>query len=73
MSDISISLPDDLLTYVNQKVPNPSALIESLLKQWRKQQENQALAEACKLIDELDLGWDEEWQAQAITDWEASR
>ncbi|MEG4492134.1 hypothetical protein [Microcoleus sp. D3_18_C4] len=73
MSDISISLPDDLLTYVNQKSPNPSALIESLLKKWRKQQENQALAEACKLIDELDLGWDEEWQAQAITDWEASR
>ncbi|WP_293232002.1 hypothetical protein [Microcoleus sp. PH2017_05_CCC_O_A] len=47
-------------------------MIESLLKQWRKQQENQALAEACKLIDELDLGWDEEWQAQAITDWEVS-
>lgn len=73
MSNISISLPDELLTYVNQKAPNPSALIEALLKQWRKQQENQALAEACKLIDELDLGWDEEWQAQAITDSEASR
>jgi hypothetical protein len=72
MSNISISLPDELLTYVNQKASNPSALIEALLKQWRKQQENQALAEACKLIDELDLGWDEEWQAQAITDWEVS-
>lgn len=55
-----------------KKRPTKCALIESLLKQWRKQQENQALAEACKLIDELDLGWDEEWQAQAITDWEVS-
>ncbi len=73
MNDISIWLPEDLLIYINQKVQNPSALIESLLQQWRKQQENQALAEACKLVDELDLGWGEEWQAQAITDWEASR
>ncbi|HSF74397.1 MULTISPECIES: hypothetical protein [unclassified Microcoleus] len=72
MSNISISLPDDLVTYVSQKAPNPSALIESLLQQWRKQQEKQALADACQLIDELNLGWDEEWQTQAITDWEVS-
>ncbi|HEY9300892.1 MAG TPA: hypothetical protein VIQ31_31910 [Phormidium sp.] len=72
MNDISICLPEDLLTYINQKVQNPSALIESLLQQWRKQQENQALAEACKLVDELDLGWDEQWQTQAITDREVS-
>ncbi|MEG4495840.1 hypothetical protein QUB05_10505 [Microcoleus sp. F10-C6] len=56
-----------------KKRSTKSALIEFILKQSRKQQENQALAEACKLIDELDLGWDEEWQAQAITDWEVSR
>jgi antitoxin ParD1/3/4 len=72
MSNISISLPDELVTYINQKSPNPSALIESLLQQWRKQQEKQALADACQLIDELNLGWDEEWQSQAITDWEVS-
>jgi antitoxin ParD1/3/4 len=72
MSNLSISLPDDLLTYVNQKAQNPNALIESLLQQWRKQQESQALAEACQLVDELNLGWDEEWQTQAITDWEVS-
>jgi hypothetical protein len=72
MSDISICLPDDLLIYINQKAQNPNSLIESLLQQWRKQQENEALAAACQLIDELNLGWDEEWQTQAITDWEAS-
>ncbi|MGL5066193.1 MAG: hypothetical protein ACRC62_39995 [Microcoleus sp.] len=68
MSKLSIHLPDDLLNYVNQKAPNPSALIESLLQQWRQQQESIALAEACKLIEELNLGWDEECQTQAIAE-----
>lgn len=72
MAKISISLPDNLLAYIDSKVENPSALIESLLQQWQQQQEKQALAEACKIVDELNLGWDEEWQIQAITDWEAS-
>jgi antitoxin ParD1/3/4 len=72
MAKISISIPDELLTYIDQKVENRSALIELLLQQWRRQQEDEALAQACKLVDELGLGWDEEWQTLAITDWEAS-
>lgn len=72
MTKISISIPDDLLTYIDQKVENRSALIESLLQQWRRQQEDAALAQACRLVDELGLGWDEEWQTLAIMDWEAS-
>ena len=72
MAQISIFLSDDLLTYIESKVENPDALIESLLQKWQQQQEKQALAEACKMVDELNLGWDEEWQTQAITDWEAS-
>ena len=72
MAKISISLPDNLLIYLDQKVENRSALIESLLQQWRQQQEDEALAQACLLVDELSLGWDTEWQNQAITDWEAS-
>ena len=40
---------------------NPDALIESLLQKWQQQQEKQALAEACKMVDELNLGWEEEW------------
>lgn len=72
MAKITISLPDDLLTYLDQKVENRSSLIESLLLQWRRQQEDEALARACQLVDEMNLGWDEEWQTQAITDWEAS-
>lgn len=72
MAKISISLPDHLLTYLDQKVDNCSALIEFLIEQWRRQQEDEALAQACALVDELDLGWDDEWQDKAITDWKAS-
>ena len=72
MAKISISVPDELLTYLDDKVKNRSALIESLLQQWQQQQEDLALAQACALVDELELGWDEEWQSQAITDSEAS-
>ncbi|MEH2070807.1 MAG: ribbon-helix-helix domain-containing protein [Nostoc sp.] len=72
MAKISISLPDELLTYIDQKVENRSALIENLLKQWKQQQEDNALAIACSLVDELELGWESEWQNVAITDWETS-
>ena len=43
MAKISISLPDELLNYIDQKVDNRSALIESLLKQWQEQKQNEAL------------------------------
>ncbi|GET38368.1 ribbon-helix-helix domain-containing protein [Microseira wollei] len=72
MAKISISIPDELLTYIDQKLENRSALIELLLQQWRRQQEDEALAQACKLVDELGLGSDEEWQTLALADWEAS-
>lgn len=71
MANISISLPDELLIYIDQQVENRSALIENLLKQWRQEQEDAALAIACSLVDELELGWQTEWQNVAITDWEA--
>jgi antitoxin ParD1/3/4 len=72
MAKISISIPDELVNYLDSHVDNRSALIEDLLKQWRSQQEETALADACELVDELELGWDSEWQRTAITDWEAS-
>lgn len=68
MAKISISLPDELLNYIDQKVENRSALIESLLQQWQQQQEDAALAIACALVDELELGWGSEWQNAAITE-----
>ncbi len=37
-----------------------------------EQEKNEALALACALVDELELGWESEWQQAAITDWEAS-
>jgi metal-responsive CopG/Arc/MetJ family transcriptional regulator len=72
MAKISISLPNDLVQYVDTHVENRSALIESLLEQWKLHQEDMALAEACAAVDELDLGWDSQWQALAISDMEAS-
>jgi Arc/MetJ-type ribon-helix-helix transcriptional regulator len=70
---ISISLPDELVRYVDERVENRSHLVERLLQTWRKQQEQQAMVEACLLLDELnDELEDEAWQQAAITDWEAS-
>ncbi len=72
MAKISISLPDELLNYIDQKVENRSALSESLLREWQEKQQDEALAAACALVDELELGWESEWQNIAITEWGAS-
>ena len=40
MAKISISLPEELLNYIDQKVENRSALIENLLKQWQEKQQD---------------------------------
>jgi antitoxin ParD1/3/4 len=68
MAKISISLPDELLNYIDQKVENRRALIENLLKQWQEKQQDEVLAAACALVDELELGWESEWQNIAITE-----
>lgn len=72
MAKISISLPDDLVRYVDEHVENRSALIENLLEQWKLHQEDTALANACAAVDELNLGWDSKWQNAALLDLEAS-
>lgn len=69
---VSISLPEELVTYIDEKVKNRSQLIESLLQQWRKKQQEQEMVEACMLLDEMNLEWNDEWEQAAITDWEAS-
>ncbi|GBO55701.1 hypothetical protein APA_4624 [Pseudanabaena sp. lw0831] len=67
---VSISLPEELVRYVDDRVENRSRLIEGLLQAWRKQQEKQAMVEACLLLDELDGLNDEDraWQQAAIID-----
>ncbi|MEG4586213.1 hypothetical protein QUA54_13495 [Microcoleus sp. MOSTC5] len=63
------------MRYIDDRVENPSRLIELLLQAWRKQQEQQAMVEACLLLDELSdqlTEEDEAWQQAAITEWEAS-
>ena len=72
---VSISLPDELVRYIDDRVENRSRLVEVLLQAWRKQQAQQAMVEACLLLDELSdklTDEDEAWQQAAIIDWEAS-
>jgi Arc/MetJ-type ribon-helix-helix transcriptional regulator len=71
---VSISLPEELVRYVDDRVENRSRLIEGLLQAWRKQREKQAMVEACLLLDELDGFNDEDqaWQQAAVIDWEVS-
>lgn len=73
MAKISLSLPDDLLTYIDQKVANRSALIETLLKEWQQQQENAELAAASAVVDALELGWENEWHNTPISNKETSK
>jgi antitoxin ParD1/3/4 len=61
--ETSFSMPDAPLTTVE-------ASQEHGLQQGER--EDAALAMACALVDELELGWETEWQTAAITDWEAS-
>lgn len=72
MATISISLPDELLNYLDPKIEDKNLLITAILQQWQRQEEDQELAQACSIIDELDLGWTEEWQTVAIMDLEVS-
>lgn len=71
MARISISLPDELVNYLDREVEDKSSLITSLLQQWRQQQEAEELARARAVVDELELGWSDEWQTAAIIDSEA--
>jgi antitoxin ParD1/3/4 len=68
MAEISISLPDELISYLDRKVNDKSGFIASILQEWRTQQEAEELAHACAAVDELELGWTEEWETAAIID-----
>jgi metal-responsive CopG/Arc/MetJ family transcriptional regulator len=70
---ISISLPDRLVRYIDDRVDNRSQLIESLLSAWQKQQQQEIMLSACLALDEqTSVEEEEEWQQAAITDWEVS-
>ncbi len=38
----------------------------------RKQRQQEAFIAACLALDEMNLGWDEEWEQAALADWEVS-
>jgi Arc/MetJ-type ribon-helix-helix transcriptional regulator len=69
---ISISLPNELVRYIDERVDNRSELIESLLSTWQKKQQQQAMLSACLALDEQTSIEDEEWQQAAIIDREVS-
>jgi metal-responsive CopG/Arc/MetJ family transcriptional regulator len=70
--EISISLPNELVRYIDERVDNRSQLIESLLLVWQKKQHQQAMLSACLILDEQAFAEDEQWQQSAIKDLEIS-
>jgi metal-responsive CopG/Arc/MetJ family transcriptional regulator len=72
MAKITISLSDELIAYLDRHAENRSALIEALLQQWRKHQEEEILFEPYVVVNELELGWEHDWHEVAIVDWETS-
>jgi Arc/MetJ-type ribon-helix-helix transcriptional regulator len=69
---ISVSLPPELVQYIDEQVDNRSQLIESLLVTWQKNQRRDLMVAACLALDEHQSTEETEWQRAAITDWEAS-
>jgi metal-responsive CopG/Arc/MetJ family transcriptional regulator len=69
---ISVSLPQELVTYIDNQVDNRSKLIESLLLSWQKRQQQDLMVAACLVLDNQQSTEEDEWQQAAITDWEAS-
>jgi hypothetical protein len=61
-------LPEELVCYIDERVDNRSRLIESLLWNWQKKQQQQAMLAACLALDERSSVEDDEWQQAAITD-----
>ncbi|AFY94382.1 hypothetical protein [Chamaesiphon minutus] len=49
---ISISLPNELVRYIDERVDNRSQLIESLLWDWHKKQQQREILSACLVLDE---------------------
>ncbi len=69
---ISVSLPQELVTYIDDQVDNRSKLIESLLLSWQKRQQQDSMVAACFVLDDQQSKEEDEWQQAAVTDWEAS-
>jgi metal-responsive CopG/Arc/MetJ family transcriptional regulator len=69
---ISISLPNELVSYIDARIDNRSQLIESLLCAWQREREREAMVTACLALDEISQPEEDEWQQAAITDWEVS-
>jgi metal-responsive CopG/Arc/MetJ family transcriptional regulator len=69
---ISVSLSQELVNYIDNRVDNRSKLIESLLLTWQKKQQQEIMVAACLALDEQQSAEEAEWQQAAITDWEAS-
>jgi Arc/MetJ-type ribon-helix-helix transcriptional regulator len=60
--NISISLPNELVRYIDERVDNRSQLIKLLLLAWQKKQHQQAMLAACLILDEQTSVEDEEFQ-----------
>jgi Arc/MetJ-type ribon-helix-helix transcriptional regulator len=59
---VSVSLPQDLVTYIDNQVDNHSKLIESLLLTWQKRQQQDLMVTAYFASDDQQLMEEDEWQ-----------
>jgi metal-responsive CopG/Arc/MetJ family transcriptional regulator len=69
---ISVSLSQELVQYIDDRVDNRSQLIESLLLTWQQNQQRELMVAACLALDEQQSTEEAEWQQAALTDWEVS-
>ena len=68
MSKISISLPDEVIEFVDRLGANRSRIIASILNEYRKRRETAETTKAYEEYDRFCKKDDENWWA----DWEAS-
>lgn len=79
ISDTNLWIIDQLITHLQSEISleeanknQPPVEAEQNSNFSQKALDDEAFALACALVDELKLGWEEEWQTAAILDWEAS-
>ncbi len=75
MPKISISLSDELLSFVDEQGENRSRVIAGILQEHRRNRLRQALdrayADYARLCAEDDQGWWVDWERAALLDEEA--
>ena len=72
MPKVSVSLPDDVLSFIDALGSNRSGTIVTILKEYKEKKEVEKLRkeyeEYAKFCEEDDKGWWKDWEAAAAND-----